>query len=214
MQKLEGEAWLVSRQKRIEDWAFTLGVLPFAAPPAAIGALAVRLIDKADPIFHQDRVGQYDQLFEITKIRSMPDHANFTPSASNPDKRVSQIGHVLRKLRLDEFPQVMNVWRGDMSVVGPRAIVPADYEIAREVLGESTYQEWRQARRLARTGIFDEYGVRYHGGYIPDDTAIKARAEIDMDYIEHASRQRDHEILAATFELFGKVATSFLGTES
>lgn len=211
MRKLQGEAWLSSRQKRLEDIALTAGILPFAGAAGIAGAMAVTVIDRVNPLFKQHRVGQCDQPFEMYKIRTMPKHKDAVPSrGDHNDERASRVGKVLRKLRADETPQIWNVWGGTMSVIGPRALVEADYAHAREVVDEPTYTEWRQARGLARPGIFDQFGLQYHKGALGQDheTLIKERVEIDMGYIEGASHAHDLSILMETFGLFGKMAVA------
>ncbi len=212
MKKLEGEAWLSSRQKRLEDIALTVGILPFAGSAGMVGALAVGVVDRVNPLFIQSRVGLNNEAFNIYKLRTMPQHVDAVPSlGKHDDIRASRVGKILRKLRVDETPQIWNVWQGSMSVIGPRALVVADYEHARDVLDRATYKEWIDARSQARPGIFDEYGVRYHSGELGANTeeVIKHRAEIDITYIADASHATDINILMNTFKLFGKTAVSW-----
>lgn len=211
MNRARGEAWLSSRQKRLEDVLLTTGILPFAGTAGIAGAIGVLTIDKVNPLFAQERVGHTDTPFTMFKLRTMPNHADSVPSGGNHyDERASRLGKILRKLRVDETPQIWNVWNGSMSVIGPRALVEADYTLAQGVLSFAEYTEWRRARTIARPGIFDAYGVKYHKGHIRSDpeSLVKARVASDMAYVEQASHDVDLSILLDTFKLFGKMALS------
>ncbi len=210
MNQLQGQAWLHSRGKRTEDLALAFGVLPIAGAPTIIGALAVRVIDGVNPLFIQQRLGLNNELFNIYKLRTMPNVHEDTPSGGlHNDPRASAVGKVLRRLRIDEAPQLKNIWDKQMSVVGPRALLPVEFDNAKHILDIRTFEDWKRVRGLALPGIFDEFGARYHNGEMTDDPEeqLKQRVELETSYItEEASLHKDIEILRNTGRLFLKMA--------
>ena len=117
---------LYERTKRLLDLVLSVAALVVLFPIFALIALAVRL-DSAGPVlFKQRRVGKNGRVFEIYKFRSMRVDASkyeFSPT-TDEDSRITRIGRILRKLSLDELPQIVNVIKGDMSLVGPRPEMP------------------------------------------------------------------------------------------
>ena len=109
--------------KRIIDLAIAIPALIIAAIPMAITAIAVKLDSKGPVIFRQDRLGKNGQVFKMLKFRSMCVGAEKTGSgvySGKGDSRVTRIGRFIRATSLDELPQLINVIRGDMSLLGPR----------------------------------------------------------------------------------------------
>lgn len=205
MKKLEGVAWLNSPNKRAEDILLVAGVIPVAGPPAIAGASAVTALDRVNPFFKQERIGRNGNPITIYKIRTMPGVKEHSSSRGDPnDDRASKVGKVLRKLRVDEFPQVANVIQGNMSVVGPRALLAHDYDLAREVLDPRTYTEWLKTRTRAKPGIFDKYGMLYHNGQVQKDPAAEysTRVECDTQMIEEASFTNDMQIMGGVIKMF------------
>jgi exopolysaccharide production protein ExoY len=165
----------------------------------AIG-LAVRLESPGGAIFRQVRVGRGRRRFQILKFRTMrPDaeevlrsdpalydlyvHNNFKiPEALDP--RVTRIGRVLRRTSLDELPQLWNVLRGDMSLVGPRPIVPREID---------HYGHVAPVFLRARPGLTGEWVASGH-----ESIGYPARAEVELDYVRQWSLRRDWEILGRT----------------
>lgn len=119
--------WALSKTRRGVDILVALAALLLLSFPLAAIALFVRLTSKGPALYFQQRVGRYGRLFRIYKFRSM--HDTWT-AASGPwltrseDKRVTPLGRWLRRLKLDELPQFLNVLRGDMTLVGPRPTLP------------------------------------------------------------------------------------------
>jgi lipopolysaccharide/colanic/teichoic acid biosynthesis glycosyltransferase len=168
------------RGKRTFDLV-VLGVV--ALPAVAIGtvcALAVKLTSKGPVFFRQERVGLGSRAFEIVKFRTMvhaPEGNPIFPDA----QRITPVGHVLRRLSLDELPQLINVARGEMSIVGPRPTLA--YQVAR-------YTPTQRQRLCVRPGVTGLAQVR---GRNRIDWA--ARIELDLEYIRRQSPTLDLRIL-------------------
>ncbi len=115
-----------TNQKRAFDLFFASAGLLLLSPVFGMLALAVKLSDGGSVLFWQPRVGQDGRLFRIVKFRSMVAKAETKgPSiTADGDRRITRFGRFLRKTKLDELPQLWNVWRGEMSLVGPRPEVP------------------------------------------------------------------------------------------
>ena len=155
-----------------------------AAPAAALGlacAVAVRLSGPGPILFRQERTGRGGKPFVTYKFRTMIDGPNpLFPDAS----RITPVGRLLRRTSLDEMPQLLNVLRGDMSVVGPRPALP--YQVAR-------YDAQQWGRLAARPGIT---GLAQVNGR--NSLTWAERIEWDLAYIERQSPRLDLVILART----------------
>ena len=118
--------YLYERTKRLSDLVLSLGALVLLSPIFALIALAVRFDAEGPVFFRQQRVGKDGRLFEMYKFRTMrPDVSKYEFSPTTvEDSRITRIGRILRKLSLDELPQIVNVIKGDMSLVGPRPEMP------------------------------------------------------------------------------------------
>ena len=108
--------------KRVCDIVFSLLAMVVLSPLYLIVAIAVKCSSRGPVIYRQERIGLHGNPFMILKFRTMTDHAEQdTPClSSDTDPRITRIGHILRKYRIDELPQMWNVFIGDMSIVGPR----------------------------------------------------------------------------------------------
>lgn len=119
--------WVLSRTRRMGEVGFALVVLILGAVPMALLAVAIRLTSEGPALFCQQRLGAHGNLFTIYKFRSMREvgPANRgAPHTSATDGRLTLVGRFMRKFKLDELPQLYNVLRGDMSIVGPRPTYP------------------------------------------------------------------------------------------
>jgi lipopolysaccharide/colanic/teichoic acid biosynthesis glycosyltransferase len=167
--------------------------LVLASPLLAGAALAVKLEDGGPVLFRQRRVGKDGQDFELLKLRSMVVDAERTGAGfaiDRGDSRITMVGRFLRRTSIDELPQLWNVVRGDMSVIGPRPTLR--YQVDR-------YTE-RQRRRLeVRPGLTG--WAQIHGrATLP----WEERIELDVWYVENRSPLVDLKILARTpLALFG-----------
>lgn len=118
--------------KRIFDIALS-GLGLFASMPVwAVIAAAVKLEDGGEIFFRQDRVGQGGRVFEVLKFRSMIPNAEASVGArqaAHRDPRITRVGQILRATAMDELPQLLSIFKGDMSFVGPRALRPGEIEV-------------------------------------------------------------------------------------
>ncbi|MBW3651049.1 MAG: exopolysaccharide biosynthesis polyprenyl glycosylphosphotransferase [Actinobacteria bacterium] len=175
--------------KRAFDVVVASLSLLVAAPVMAVVAVLVRLSSPGPILFRQARVGQHGRPVEVLKFRSMEvnDEADTQWSVAT-DQRVTAVGSFLRRSSLDELPQLFNVLRGDMSLVGPRPERPFYVErFSEEVAG---YRH-RHRAPVGMTGWSQVNGLR-------GDTSIEERARLDNHYIENWSPWKDMVTLART----------------
>ena len=189
---------IFERLKRASDLALALGVLVVAAPFLACAALAILLDDGGPVFFRQTRIGRHRRPFTLYKLRSMRVVEGGARYTAAGDKRITRIGRFLRLSRLDELPQLWNVMKGDMSMIGPRAewdVLVNDYE--KEI-------PCYHFRHLVRPGITGWAQVNYPYGASLTDTLRKL--EYDLYYIRHYSFHLDATIVLKTIHvmLFGK----------
>ncbi|MFJ3975253.1 exopolysaccharide biosynthesis polyprenyl glycosylphosphotransferase [Streptomyces sp. NPDC090021] len=180
--------------KRVIDSALALVALVAAAPVMLLCAAAVRLWDGPGVIFRQERVGLYGRPFTLLKFRTLraDAHESATRWTVAGDRRMSAVGSFLRKSSLDELPQLWNVVRGDMSLVGPRPERP--FFVAKFSTVHPGY-EARHRMPVGITGLAQINGLR-------GDTSIEDRARFDNHYIDTWSLWQDLWILARTAASF------------
>lgn len=187
------------RLKRISD-IFLAGLgLVLAAPLIALGALVIWLEDRGPVFFFQTRIGKNHEPFRLVKLRTMrPSPPNGDLYTRPGDSRITRVGRFLRATRLDEFPQMWNVLRGDMSLIGPRA------EWDRLVENYEREIACYHFRHLVKPGITGWAQVNYPYGANMEDTVRKL--EYDLYYIRHFSFILDATIVLKTIHimLFGK----------
>ncbi|WP_424215515.1 sugar transferase [Streptomyces sp. BI20] len=188
---------ILARQvKRGMDAALAGAALLCAAPVLGACALAVRLADGPGVIFRQERIGLYGRPFTLLKFRTLraDEHESATRWTVAGDRSMSPVGSFLRKSSLDELPQLWNVVRGDMSLVGPRPERP--FFVAKFSTVHPGY-EARHRMPVGITGLAQINGLR-------GDTSIEDRARFDNHYIDTWSLWQDLWILIRT-------AAGFLG---
>jgi lipopolysaccharide/colanic/teichoic acid biosynthesis glycosyltransferase len=183
-------AYLDSRRKRALDVAGAVAGLVLAAPVLALAAIAIRLEGDGHFIFRQRRVGRYGEPFELYKLRTMVSGAESMGSGlavDAGDDRITRVGALLRRTSLDELPNLINVLRGEMSLVGPRPTVQVQVD---------RYTD-RQRRRLdTRPGITGWAQVNGRAS-LP----WHERIELDLTYLERASLRHDLRILALSVRM-------------
>jgi sugar transferase (PEP-CTERM system associated) len=194
---------LTSIIKRALDLACSIVGLVLSSPAMLLIGIAIRLDSKGPAIYRQTRVGLRGRPFEVLKFRSMRTDAeaeNGAQWAQDEDPRVTRVGRFLRRYRLDELPQFVNVIRGEMSFVGPRPERPVFVEQLRQKI--SYYDE----RHSVRPGLTGWAQVSYHYGASFEDTARKL--EYDLFYLKNMSVLFDCAIILKTIRI---VLTGFGG---
>jgi exopolysaccharide biosynthesis polyprenyl glycosylphosphotransferase len=179
--------------KRMIDIAFSFVVLFLGIPLWILVALAIRLESKGTAFYVQERVGKDGKLFKIIKFRSMYDEAEKHSGpvwAEEQDPRVTGVGKIIRRLRLDEIPQLFNVLDGDMSLVGPRP------ERAYFVEQFSREIPLYTRRLKVRPGITGWAQVKHRYDESIDD--VRKKVQYDLFYIENMSLRMDFKILLNT----------------
>ncbi len=179
--------------KRVSDILISVILLFLMAPVAALVAIAIVLESGRPLLFQQARVGLNGRTFQIIKFRSMRQQA--TPPASQTwtadgDQRITRVGRFIRKFRLDEIPQLVNVLLGDMSLVGPR---PEQPDLARMLENEIPYYNQRHSLRPGITGW-----AQVKCGYGATVSESRVKLEHDLFYIKHLSGMLDWAILFET----------------
>jgi sugar transferase (PEP-CTERM system associated) len=182
--------------KRLFDLAVSAVLLVLAAPIIGITALLVKLESEGPAFFRQRRVGLYGQSFEIVKLRSMRKDAEFGGQAvwaQQDDPRITRIGAIIRKLRIDELPQVWSVLKGEMSFVGPRPERPqfvADLEARLPYYAE---------RHMVKPGITGWAQINYPYGASIEDS--RQKLEYDLYYAKNYTPFLDVLILLQTMRV-------------
>ena len=183
-------SFYATRGKHLFDAIAAFLLIIIFAPLMVLVAILIKLTSRGAVFFSHKRVGLNNELFVIHKFRSL--HVD-TPSYSEKpgaidDKRITPVGTWLRKTSLDELPQLFNVLKGEMSLVGPRPEMPflAKY-----------YESWENQRHLVRPGMTGLWQLSPHRqGTIRDGILV------DLEYIENLSFWNDFKILLRTFKVF------------
>jgi lipopolysaccharide/colanic/teichoic acid biosynthesis glycosyltransferase len=173
--------------RRLIDIVVSSVALALSAPLLGLAALAIRLESRGRAIYRQRRTGRDGVPFDVFKLRTMVDgaeHIGAGLAVNANDSRITRVGGLLRRTSLDELPNLLNVLRGEMSLIGPRPTLPVQV---------AQYSE-RQRRRLAvKPGITGWAQVNGRAS-LP----WAERIELDLYYIEHRSLALDLKILART----------------
>ena len=185
--------------KRIADISLSLIFLLAFSPLMILTALLIKLESKGAVFYKQKRTGQFNEEFEVIKFRSMRADAEKHGAkwASKNDARVTKVGKFIRKTRIDEIPQFINVLKGEMSIVGPR---PEREIFINTLESEIPYYRFRHAVKPGITGLAQ---VSYPYGDSVEDAVWKHK--YDLHYIKHHSSMTDFYILLKTVKvvLFG-----------
>jgi lipopolysaccharide/colanic/teichoic acid biosynthesis glycosyltransferase len=172
---------------RAVDVAIAVVALALVSPLLLAAAIAIKLTSRGPVLYRQRRVGRDGVVFELFKLRTMrrgADPVGVGTAVTADDPRVTRVGRFLRRYSLDELPNLINVLRGEMRIVGPRATLPAQVELYTP----------RQLRRLdLRPGVTGWAQIHGRAG-IP----WEERIELDVWYVEHRSLWLDLKILART----------------
>jgi len=180
--------------KRLIDIFLALFTLIVMSPVLLVVAARIHLYDRGPVFYRQRRVGRGGVEFGILKFRSMVTNADRIGgySTADDDPRITPVGRFIRRTSLDELPQVLNVLRGDMSIVGPRPDVPAQRELY-------SAEEW-ELRHRVRPGITGLAQATLRSQATPQQ-----RKELDLRYAREVSLGLDAKIIAMTFgQVFGQ----------
>lgn len=186
---------LPSRQyllvRRGIELLFTILALPLLLPLLLGVAIVVRFASRGPVFFMQTRIGRRGQPFRMVKFRTMFHGAGGPSFTTTVDPRITRVGHFLRRCRLDELPQLVNVLRGDMSWVGPR---PEAESLERGYVREIEYFALRSIVRPGVTGW-----AQINQGYAHDHDEMRSKLEYDLYYLKHCSLWLDLMIVLRTF---------------
>ncbi len=172
--------------KRILDFFTAVVGLVILAPLMLLIALMVRIDSRGPAIFVQDRIGKFGKPFRFYKFRTMRtevDPYGFSPK-DHRDPRITRIGGFLRKTSLDELPQLWNVIRGNMSMVGPRPLLPWQYE---------KWTEYQRRRCEVKPGLTGWAQIKGRGSLTHED-----KIDLDIWYVENANLLLDAKIIFLT----------------
>ncbi len=187
--------------KRIFDLSFSIIVLCLFLPIGGVIAISIVFNSKGGVFYKQKRVGKNGTLFYVLKFRSMELNSDRTGQLTvGNDPRITRVGSFIRKVKLDEFPQFLNVLKGDMSIVGPRPEVPEFVAL---------YSEEQRKVLLVRPGITDEASLTYFEENIllatsndPKKSYVEeimpAKIAINLAYLENRSLLADCKVIGKT----------------
>lgn len=199
--------------KRVLDFVFSVAALTVLVVPMAVVAVAIKL-DSAGPVFYRGwRVGMNGRPFRIFKFRSMYADGKPGPTSTNEeDPRITRVGRLVRKFKLDEVAQLLNVMLGDMSLVGPRPEVQKFVDM---------YTEEEKLILTVRPGITDWSSIKFHNegeiiaasGYADADQAYfdlirPEKLRLQLKYVRERSMRVDVEILFKTLATLVRTRTS------
>ena len=170
--------------KRLEDILISSAVLICASPLMFAVALALRLGGVRPIIFKQTRSGKGGKPFQIYKFRSMTDARDAEGRLLPDEERVTRIGRVIRKTSLDELPQMINVLKGDMSIVGPRPLLPE-------------YDSLYSPKHRRRLDVLP--GITGYAAVMGRRQLFSKRFDLDVYYVDNASFLFDNMIILKTF---------------
>jgi lipopolysaccharide/colanic/teichoic acid biosynthesis glycosyltransferase len=173
--------------RRAIDIVVSASALVVSAPVLALAMLAIRLESRGGALYSQLRAGRDGRPFELLKLRTMVDgaeHIGAGLAIDADDPRVTRVGAFLRRTSLDELPNLVNVLRGDMSLIGPRPTLPVQV---------AQYTERQRGRLAIKPGITGWAQVNGRASL-----AWSERIELDLHYIEHRSLALDLQILRRT----------------
>jgi lipopolysaccharide/colanic/teichoic acid biosynthesis glycosyltransferase len=182
--------WLRSPLRRAIDFVVAAVALVLVSPLLALAAVAIRLESPGHALYRQRRVGLDGAPFEVYKLRTMVTGAETMGAGlavDEGDERITRVGALLRRTSLDELPNLLNVVRGEMSLIGPRPTVQVQVD---------RYTERQRGRLLVRPGITGWAQVNGRAS-LP----WKERIELDLHYVERATPLMDLRILLTTIRM-------------
>ena len=188
-------------QKRVFDLCFALAALLLLSPLMIVVALLIRMESRGPALFRQTRVGEGSRQFTIFKFRSMRLESadqEGRASAQRDDPRITRVGRFIRRTSIDELPQLFNVVRGEMSMVGPRP------HALGSLAGDNLFWEVTQSywiRHALKPGITGLAQIRGHRGATDTSEALERRVRADLEYVSNWSLAQDMLILLRTLRV-------------
>jgi lipopolysaccharide/colanic/teichoic acid biosynthesis glycosyltransferase len=176
--------------RRLFDIVVAATALVLTSPILAVAIVAIRLETPGHPIYRQRRIGKDGRPFDLLKLRTMVAGAESMGSGlsvNEGDPRITRVGAILRRYSIDELPNLVNVLRGDMSIIGPRPTIPVQV---------AQYTERQRGRLAVKPGLTGWAQVNGRAALPWDE-----RIELDLWYIEHRSWRLDLEILLRTVRI-------------
>ena len=195
--------------KRLFDVCCAAVALLATAPLLAVAAIGIKLSDPGPVFYRARRMGYLGREFTMLKLRTMRADGAGPAITGLHDERVSRIGRILRRTKIDELPQLINVLRGDMAIVGPR---PEDPDIVRAHYSSADLETLGVRPGLASPGSIYQYqsGDKMLTGDDPEaryvDKLLKTKLALDRVYIRRASLRHDLAIIGRTLLTIGAVA--------
>jgi lipopolysaccharide/colanic/teichoic acid biosynthesis glycosyltransferase len=176
--------------RRLFDVLVAAAALVVTSPILGIAILAIRLESPGHPIFRQRRIGKDGRPFDMLKLRTMVTGAESIGSGlaiNEGDPRITRVGAILRRFSIDELPNLVNVLRGDMAIIGPRPTIQVQVD---------QYTDRQRGRLAIKPGLTGWAQINGRASLRWDE-----RIELDLWYIEHRSWKLDLEIIARTFRI-------------
>ena len=176
--------------RRAIDIVVSASVLALGSPVMLVATAAIRLESRGPVIYRQRRIGLHGRTFDVLKLRTMVDgaeHIGAGLAVNEHDSRITRVGAVLRRTSLDELPNLVNVLRGEMSLIGPRPTLPVQVE---------QYTDRQRGRLALKPGITGWAQVNGRA-----TLPWSQRIELDLYYIEHRSPSMDLRILWRTLAM-------------
>lgn len=204
--RLDTKARLI---KRLVDIGFALGALLAIALPALLIMAAIRLESPGPVLFRQQRIGLRGRKFTTLKFRTMfthPEPGGTLRQATKDDPRVTRVGRWLRRFSMDELPQLINILRGEMSVVGPRPHAPGT------MAGGHLFEEVAECygtRHFVKPGLTGLAQVRGWRGETDTEEKLLHRIDCDFEYIAHWSLGLDLAIIWRTVRSVWRMGNAY-----
>lgn len=183
--------------KRLMDISISVVALVITSPIMLACAIAIKAEDGGKVFYKQKRLTKYGRVFQVYKFRTMKEENSIHKSVTENDDRITKVGNILRKFRIDELPQMLNILKGDMTVVGPRPEMLENVEKYTEELPEFSY---RLRMKAGLTGL-----AQISGKY---NTSPKDKLVMDLMYIENYSIWQDLKLIFQTITVFLKASES------
>lgn len=195
--QVKGLTFEQSVAKRIMDLTISAVGLLVTSPLMLLCALAIKVEDGGKIFFKQKRATKGGKIFEVYKFRTMKEAGSVNRSVTSDDDRITKVGKYLRKFRIDELPQIINIFKGEMSVVGPRPEMIENVDAYTQALPEFSY---RLRVKAGLTG-FAQIAGKYN-------TSPKDKLVMDLMYIEQYSIWLDIKLIFQTLTVFLKASDS------